>query len=412
MSSAPAIVVEGVTKRFRRPHEQMHTLKERALHPFRRTGYDQFVAVDDVAFHVEQGEFFGIAGRNGSGKSTLLKCIAGIYRTNAGEIWVNGRMSTFIELGVGFNPDLAARDNVILNGIMLGLTPGEARERYERVLEFSELQEFETVKLKNYSSGMHVRLAFAVMIQVDADVLLIDEVLAVGDAAFQQKCFDEFNKLRDAGRTIVLVTHDMGAIKRFCHRAMLMERGRVVVMGDPEYVGDQYFELNFRRPDPNEPAAAPVLHDPLDRIGDGRARWAQIWLQTPDGEPLTAAPQGHEAVIRGTVEFTEDLTDPAIGLTIENADRVPVFSTSTMWTEERTGTWRAGDYARVSLRFPNVLSPGRYFVTPSITARGSGVQVIDRYPRMMSFVVTGSVQTGAIVAFEHDLDLARAEALA
>src|SRR3954469_15963500 len=214
MPEAPAIVVSGVSKRFRRPQEQMHTLKERALHPFRRRAFDAFTAVDDVSFEVAPGEFFGIVGRNGSGKSTLLKLIAGIYKANGGEIWANGRMSTFIELGVGFNPDLAARDNVILNGIMLGLTPAEARERYERVMEFSELAEYETVKLKNYSSGMHVRLAFAVMIQVDADVLLVDEVLAVGDAAFQQKCFDEFNKLRDAGRTIVLVTHDMTAVKR------------------------------------------------------------------------------------------------------------------------------------------------------------------------------------------------------
>src|SRR4051812_37135920 len=147
MAAPPAVVVEGVSKHFRRPHEQMHTLKERALHPFRRASFDQFTAVNDVSFHVEQGEFFGIVGRNGSGKSTLLKLIAGIYQTSAGEIWTNGRMSTFIELGVGFNPDLAARDNVILNGIMLGLTPAQARERYEHVLEFSELQEFETVKL-------------------------------------------------------------------------------------------------------------------------------------------------------------------------------------------------------------------------------------------------------------------------
>src|SRR5919205_2792206 len=191
MAKAPAIVVEGVSKRFRRPHEQMHTLKERALHPFRRRAFDSFTAVDGVSFAVRKGEFFGIVGRNGSGKSTLLKLIAGIYKANGGEIWVDGRMSTFIELGVGFNPDLAARDNVILNGIMLGLTPAEARERYERVLEFSELREFEHLKLKNYSSGMHVRLAFSVMIQVDADVLLIDEVLAVGDASFQQKCFDQ-----------------------------------------------------------------------------------------------------------------------------------------------------------------------------------------------------------------------------
>src|SRR3954470_15792953 len=258
----------------------MHPLKERALHPFRPSGFAQFTSVYDVGFHVEQGEFFGIVGRNGSGKSTLLKLIAGIYQSNGGEIWVNGRMSTFIELGVGFNPDLAARDNVILNGIMLGLTPAEARDRYEQVLEFSELQEFETVKLKNYSSGMHVRLAFAVMIQVDADILLIDEVLAVGDAAFQQKCFDEFNRLRDAGKTIMLVTHDMGAVRRFCHRALLMDRGRVVELGDPERVGASYLELNFSGGGLAEPVQEPPTRDgDPDRRGDGRADVLELWFE-------------------------------------------------------------------------------------------------------------------------------------
>ena len=173
---------------------------------------------------MQPGEFFGIAGRNGSGKSTLLKCMAGIYQAD-GDIWVRGRLSTFIELGVGFNPDLAARDNVVMNGIMLGLTPREARKRFDSVIEFAELEEFKDLKLKNYSSGMHVRLAFSVAIQVDADILMIDEVLAVGDAAFQQKCFDVFNDLRERGSTIIFVTHDMGALQRFCDRALLLERG-------------------------------------------------------------------------------------------------------------------------------------------------------------------------------------------
>src|SRR5829696_4624344 len=188
----PAVVVDSVSKQFRVPREQVHTLKERVLHPLRSGGYETFDALTDVSFSVQPGEFFGIVGRNGSGKSTLLKCLAGIYRVDDGEIYVNGRLSTFIELGVGFNMELAARDNAILNAIMLGLTRAEAEERYERILDFSELHEFEDLKLKNYSSGMLVRLAFSVMIQVDADILLIDEVLAVGDAAFQQKCYDEF----------------------------------------------------------------------------------------------------------------------------------------------------------------------------------------------------------------------------
>ncbi|MFL5887428.1 MAG: ABC transporter ATP-binding protein, partial [Thermoleophilaceae bacterium] len=228
MSDAtPAVVVDGVSKTFRVPQERVHTLKERALHPFRRSGHERFEALKDVSFAVEPGEFFGIVGRNGSGKSTLLKCLAGIYRVDQGGIYINGRVSTFIELGVGFNPDLAARDNMTINAIMLGLSPRDARERFDRVIEFAELEEFTDLKLKNYSSGMQVRLAFSVMIQVDADILLIDEVLAVGDASFQQKCFEVFQRMRDEGKTIVFVTHDMGAVQRFCHRAMLIERGDV-----------------------------------------------------------------------------------------------------------------------------------------------------------------------------------------
>ena len=166
--AAPPIVAQAVNKTFRVPEERTHTLKERALHPLRRTRHESFRALNDISFDVHRGEFFGIAGRNGSGKSTLLKCLAGIYGVDSGQIWMNGRLSTFIELGVGFNQDLAARDNVVLNGIMMGLSPREARARYDAVIDFAELREFEELKLKNYSSGMHVRLAFAVAIQVDA----------------------------------------------------------------------------------------------------------------------------------------------------------------------------------------------------------------------------------------------------
>src|SRR5881398_543861 len=243
----PPIVADAVVKSFRVPEERMHTLKERVLHPLRRTRHERFPALDGVSFEVKQGEFFGIAGRNGSGKSTLLKCLAGIYGVDQGRIWVKGRLSTFIELGVGFNPDLAAKDNVVMNGIMMGLSPREARARYDEVIEFAELREFEELKLKNYSSGMHVRLAFSVAIQVDADVLLIDEVLGVGDAAFQQKCFDVFTRMREEGRTLVFVTHDMAAVTRFCHRAMLLERGRIVALGDPQEVADRYLEIAFGR---------------------------------------------------------------------------------------------------------------------------------------------------------------------
>src|SRR3954464_6469075 len=243
----PAVVVDGAHKSFRRPTESRHTLKERVMHPFRRPGMHRLDALTDVSFAVETGEFFGIVGRNGSGKSTLLKCLAGIYQLDQGAIYVDGRMSTFIELGVGFNMDLAAYDNVILNATMLGLSQRETRARYDRIIDFAELREFADLKLKNYSSGMLVRLAFAVMIQVDAEILLIDEVLAVGDAAFQQKCYDEFARIRRSGTTVLFVTHDMNAVQRFCDRAVLLEHGRNVELGEPQKVGDRYLELNFSR---------------------------------------------------------------------------------------------------------------------------------------------------------------------
>jgi len=224
-----AIEVEGLEKTFRVPKHHIHTMKERALHPFRRTEYDVYDVLRGVSFDIGSGEFFGIVGRNGSGKSTLLKCLAGIYKADDGRIRVAGRLAPFIELGVGFNPDLTALDNVVLNAVMMGLSPKEARERFDAVMAFAELEDFLDMKLKNYSSGMQVRLAFSVMVQVDADVLLIDEVLAVGDAAFQQKCFDVFYRLRDEGRTIVLVTHQMPIVEQFSHRALLLNDGKIAV---------------------------------------------------------------------------------------------------------------------------------------------------------------------------------------
>ncbi|MEA2473718.1 MAG: type transport system ATP-binding protein [Thermoleophilaceae bacterium] len=214
---------------------------------FRRGSADTLRALDHVGFEVGHGEFFGIVGRNGSGKSTLLKCLAGIYDIDAGSMRVEGSLSPFVELGVGFETELSGRDNVIVNAVMLGLTRAQARERFDDIIAFGELEEFVDLKLKNYSSGMSVRLSFSVATQVEADVLLIDEVLAVGDAAFQQKCFAEFERLKRAGTTIVFVTHDMDSVRRFCDRALLLHRGRVVEIGEPDRIADRYEELNAGR---------------------------------------------------------------------------------------------------------------------------------------------------------------------
>ena len=237
-----AIEVDGVSKTFRLPHERRTTLKEYFLHPLRGTRYEEQRALQDVSFRVEQGEFFGIMGPNGSGKSTLLKIIADIYRHDTGTVRVNGLLSPFIELGVGFNPELTARDNIRINGTLLGLDRRQLAERYDDIVAFSELERFVDQKLKNFSSGMQVRLAYAIAIQVDFDILLLDEVLAVGDESFQQKCFDTFARFREEKKTIVLVTHSLGMIEKFADRALLLLGGHVRALGPPGDVIARYHE--------------------------------------------------------------------------------------------------------------------------------------------------------------------------
>jgi ABC-type polysaccharide/polyol phosphate transport system ATPase subunit len=398
----PALAAKEVHKRFRIPDERSHTLKERALHPFRRTRHEELHALKEISFAVAPGEFFGIIGRNGSGKSTLLKCLAGIYRADEGQIWCNGRMSTFIELGVGFNPDLAAFDNVTLNGIMLGLSPREARARYERVIEFAELEEFQDLKLKNYSSGMHVRLAFSVAIQVDADILLIDEVLAVGDAAFQQKCFDVFNRMREEGRTIVFVTHDMGAVTRFCHRAMLLERGEIVSIGDPRDVADRYLEIAFGRQ---------VGYDDPDigsaRMGDGAARVSELWLGDNREERRAVAPQSEPLTLKVLVRFNAAVLDPAVTLTLFNEQRQPVVVATTVEDHDHTGGFQADEWAVFGFSFHNMLAPGRYHPVVTISHRGEGLDVIDRFAGGLSFVVSGMSASGGMVEIPVETEVAR-----
>jgi ABC-type polysaccharide/polyol phosphate transport system ATPase subunit len=386
---SPAVVVDHLSKQFVLPHERVNTLKERALHPFRRAGVDRLRALEDVSFTVPEGEFFGIVGRNGSGKSTLLKCLAGIYRADAGTIHMRGRLSTFIELGVGFNPDLAARDNVLINGIMLGLTPKEALRRFDGIIAFAELEEFVDLKLKNYSSGMQVRLAFSVMIQVDADILLIDEVLAVGDASFQQKCFDVFRRMKDEGKTILFVTHDMGAVQRFCDRAMLIERGVVELIDEPSRIGNRYLERNFGR------GGTAAAEGEEERFGDQRAQIEEAWFEQ-DGVRTEVLQQRERATFCMRVRFNEPLEDPILAFLIENEQHQPLFAISNEDGQAATGRHARGDVAVLSVTFETVFAPGRIDVTPWILADG-GAPILDRRPRYVTAQVIGLHRSGGVV---------------
>ncbi|HKR82349.1 MAG TPA: ABC transporter ATP-binding protein [Candidatus Saccharimonadales bacterium] len=249
-----AIKVEHVTKDFKLPHDKQTSIKGALISFFRngRQGFEKQHALKDVSFEIKKGEFFGIVGRNGSGKSTLLKMLAGIYTPTKGNITVNGKLTPFIELGVGFNHDLSGRENVFLNGALLGFNRKEMEDMYDDIVEFAELERFMDQKLKNYSSGMQVRLAFSIAIRAQSDMLLLDEVLAVGDAAFQQKCFDYFEELKRQQKTVVFVSHDMGAVQRFCNRAVYIKNGDLLHDGTPTEVADMYTLDNMESMKANE----------------------------------------------------------------------------------------------------------------------------------------------------------------
>jgi len=245
MSGDTVVQVKGVSKTFKLPHERNNSIKSIFINFYRRKKtYEMQRALQNVSFEVHKGEFFGVLGRNGSGKSTLLKLMAGIYSPDKGEIDIEGKLTPFIELGVGFSPELTGRENVYLNGALLGFNRKEMSAMYNDIVAFAELERFMDQKLKNYSSGMQVRLAFSIAIRAQGDILLLDEVLAVGDEAFQNKCVEHFKKLKQEGHTVVLVTHDMSHVARFCDRALVLNEGKVVKITSPGEAAALYAELN------------------------------------------------------------------------------------------------------------------------------------------------------------------------
>ena len=252
MSSDVVLKVNHVSKSFKLPTEQSSGIKQAFINWTKGIkGYKMQHVLRDISFEVERGDFLGIVGRNGSGKSTLLKLISGIYKPNKGDITVNGSLVPFIELGVGFNPELTGRENVYLNGAMLGFSTKQIDAMYDDIVEFAELRDFMDQKLKNYSSGMQVRLAFSVAIKAQGDILVLDEVLAVGDEAFQRKCANFFEKVKDdPNKTVILVTHDMSAVRRYCSKAIMIDGGKIVDSGDPDDVADSYSLENISS-DPN-----------------------------------------------------------------------------------------------------------------------------------------------------------------
>lgn len=248
--SKAIVEISKLTKSFKIPLEASSGVKQQLINILKgRKGYRVFTPLKDISFTINEGDFFGIVGRNGSGKSTLLKTIAGIYTPNGGNVKVHGSLVPFIELGVGFNPELTGRENIFLNGALLGFSHEEMESMYSAIVEFAELEDFMEERLKNYSSGMQVRLAFSIAIRAHADILLLDEVLAVGDEAFQKKCYSYFDKLKREKRTVILVTHDMAAVERFCTKAVFIEDGHVKMIGKPYRIAAAYSRSNSQNYD-------------------------------------------------------------------------------------------------------------------------------------------------------------------
>lgn len=356
MNDDIAIRVENLSKTFKLPHEKHSSVKSLFVNFYKRKKtYEVQHAVNNVSFEIKKGEFFGIVGRNGSGKSTLLKLMAGIYSPTRGKITINGSLTPFIELGVGFNPELTGRENVYLNGALLGFNRKEMNRMYKDIVEFAELEKFMDQKLKNYSSGMQVRLAFSIAIRSHGAILLIDEVLAVGDAAFQRKCYEYFEKVRGK-KTVVLVSHDMNAVKRFCNRALLVSTGEVTIIGDPMQVAELYNKEN---------AGAIKLSDSAKKTGDAVIEKIEILNDKNRGFL-----DNEDIELRLFIKASKR-TDVYLGLQILNETGQIIAGITSQTQSDRPKILLAGQEVIYQFTFPSKqLAGGEYVIEGTIYEPG------------------------------------------
>ncbi|MDQ6725224.1 MAG: ABC transporter ATP-binding protein [Actinomycetota bacterium] len=387
--SAQAVVVDGVSKRFRLYHERNQSLKAAVMRAG-RARFDEFWALRDVSLEIQEGTTFGLIGENGSGKSTLLKCIAKILRPDVGSIRTVGKMAALLELGSGFHPELSGRENVFLNGSILGLSKRELTARFDDIVGFAGLERFIDQPVKNYSSGMYVRLGFSVAINIDPDVLLVDEVLAVGDAVFQRRCTEKFADFRRAGKTVVIVSHAADAMRTMCDEVAWLKDGSIVSTGRPEVVVDKYVDLGHE--DRVETTEAE------SRWGSGEARLTSVELLDAGGRPITQACTGDTVVMRLRYKATEPVSKPVFGLAIETLDDTWLWAHGTR--EGGPIPDQIAGEGMVELRVDHLmLQPGTYDLSASINDY-TCTHIVDYLRRCLRFDVTHGDprETGGYVA--------------
>lgn len=396
-STQTAVRVENLTKTFRIPTESSSGLKQRLINLLKgKKGYREFTPLSDISFEIEKGDFFGIVGRNGSGKSTLLKSIANIYTPTKGSVQVDGTLVPFIELGVGFNPELTGRENVFLNGALLGFSREEMTNMYDEIVAFAEISEFMDEKLKNYSSGMQVRLAFSIAIQAQGDVLLLDEVLAVGDEAFQRKCFEYFAQLKRDKKTVILVTHDMNSVARFCNKAMLIDNGNILEFGGIKDVVRGYEKLNSASRSNSKPVAEDVVKKPHSQYGTIAAR-----LNDSDSKRVHVA-AAELLRMSAQINPNETLEDVFFGLTIQKTSGEYVYWYTTE-KDKNICNLTKDKPVYITMDIQNIFGDGEYTVNMSVKKNDRTVDYIMVNDAVM-FTVSGWDQSNGWM-YHPDVDV-------
>jgi ABC-2 type transport system ATP-binding protein len=372
------IKVDGVYKDFVLPHERAGSVKGIFTGMFRHatTKKEKQHALRDISFDIKKGEFFGIVGRNGSGKSTLLKILANIYQPTKGSISTQGKLVPFIELGVGFNPELSGKDNVYLNGSMLGFSTKEVDEMYKDIVGFAELERFMDQKLKNYSSGMQVRLAFSLATHADADILLVDEVLAVGDADFQRKCFDYFKTLKKNKKTVVFVSHDMDTVREFCDRALLIDDSEVKDIGQTSKIASQYSRLFV------DEASADDVKD-----SETSKRWGagNVKVKSLDFSKKLMTDKDTEVKLKVVLETFKPDENVMTGFRVRNAAGQSLHETNTWLEEIKLPDMKAGESCEITWTFPNIYSDGKYSLDTYVY--GQNTELFDGWDDALTFQV-------------------------